>query len=249
MKRSVPPDIQLLPEDLAFYISPPHPCSYLPDREAITLFGDPNAELDTAIYSDLAELGFRRSGSHLYRPRCQDCSACQPIRLDIENFRPNRSQKRNWKHNRDLTVIPRPATYCEEHYQLYRRYILTRHPDGSMISDSPEHYIEFLSSPWSETRFIEFRNAEKLLAVAVMDILRTGLSAVYTFFDTDEAHRGLGTLAVLWLVEEAKRRRLPWLYLGYLIEESKKMAYKAHYQPLQHYRHGYWHPYEKSTTK
>lgn len=245
MSKSILPDIQNLPEDLAFYISPPHSCSYLPGKEAITLFADPHAEMDTTLYSNLAELGFRRSGSHVYRPHCPECDACQPVRLDVEKFRPNRSQRRNWQRNDDVAVKQWPAVYCHEHYQLYRKYIQARHPDGSMDVESPERYIEFLTSPWSETRFVEFRDENRLLAVAVMDILRHGLSAVYTFFEPDEGSRGLGNLAVLWLVGEAKQRHLPWVYLGYLIEQSPKMAYKANYHPLQHFRNGCWHPYEK----
>ena len=242
MNRPQLPDVQELSEELAFYVSPPHPCSYLAEREAITLFADPHAKMTTALYSDLAELGFRRSGEHVYRPRCPDCTACLPVRVDVMAFKPNRSQRRNWNQNHELTVIPRPAIFCDEHYQLYRRYIHSRHPDGAMDVDSPEQYTEFLTAAWCESRFVEFRDDEQLLAVAVMDILRNGLSAVYTFFDPEASNRGLGNLAVLWLIEEAKRRQLPWIYLGYLIEQSPKMAYKANYRPLQHFDHGYWYP-------
>ncbi len=241
MSHRLPPEIVTLPPELAFYVSPPHPCSYLDGRESVTLFADPHAELNTAIYSDLIELGFRRSGNHVYRPRCPRCDACIPVRIPVAEFRPDRSQRRTLKRNSDVTVRMLPAEFNEEHYRLYRRYMSSRHAGGSMDVDSPEQYSDFLTSPWCDTRFVEFRHETQLLAVAVIDLLRSGLSAVYTFFDPQHQHRGLGNLAVLWQVEEARRRGLPWVYLGYLIHESAKMAYKTRYRPLQQFHHGYWH--------
>lgn len=241
MSHRLPPEIVTLPPELAFYVSPPHPCSYLDDRDSVTLFADPNAEIDSAIYSDLAELGFRRSGSHIYRPRCPHCDACIPVRIPVNEFMPDRSQRRSWNKNRDLAITIQNAEFRDEHYQLYRRYMASRHSGGSMDVDSEEQYIDFLTSPWCKTHFVEYRLNGELLAVAVMDLLRSGLSAVYTFFDPHHGQRGLGNLVVLWMVEEAKRRGLSWVYLGYLINESPKMAYKARYSPLQEFHHGYWH--------
>lgn len=109
-----------------------------------------------------------------------------------------------------------------------------------MATPDPEQYKRFFGSTWCDTRYVEFSLDNKPVAVSVMDILNNGLSAVYTYFDPDEAKRGLGVFAVLWLVEEAKRRGLSYVYLGYLIHESPKMAYKARYHPLEAYRHGTW---------
>lgn len=235
--------LEVIPPTMAFYATPPHPCSYLEEREAVTLFADPKAQMTTELYTALAELGFRRSGDHVYRPRCPDCQACLPVRVDVAHFRPDRSQRRTQNKNHDLSVHIRPAEFDEEHYALYRRYISSRHADGSMDQDDPEMYIRFLASAWSETHFVEFRQQQRLLAVAVIDLLEDGLSAVYTFFEPDDEKRSLGTLAVLWQIEEARRRKIEWVYLGYLIEESPKMAYKARYRPLEAFEHGEWTRY------
>lgn len=222
-----------IPGELAFYASPPHECSYLAGREAVTLFADPHAPLDPTVYSALADLGFRRSGDYVYRPQCPDCDACRSVRVPVDAFRPDRSQRRCARDNADLTVTVQPAGFSDEHFALYRRYLDSRHPDDSMQTEDPGRYMEFLTSGWSDTRFVEFRQDERLLMVAVVDLLRHGLSAVYTFFEPEEAKRGLGSYAVLWEIEETWRRQLPYLYLGYWIEESPKMAYKRRFRPLE----------------
>lgn len=232
----------LIPPEMAFYLSPPHECSYLPGREAVTLFADPNAPIDTAVYGALVRLGFRRSGNIVYRPRCPGCAACLSARISAGRFVADRSQRRTWKANQDLEVIVAPADYDEEHYQLYRRYISRRHSGGSMDIADPEQYRNFLLSSWCDTRFVEFRLEGQLLAVSVMDELPQGLSAVYTFFDPDQPRRGLGVFAVLWLIAEAQRRGLPWVFLGYLIRECPKMAYKERYRPLEVFADGAWRP-------
>lgn len=231
-----------IPPELLFYATAPHPCGYLEEQSAVTLFADPNAPMNMELYNALSELGFRRSGEHIYTPRCPACSACMPVRIPVESFRPDRSQRRNWKQNSDLQANVLPAGFREEHFELYRRYIDSRHPDGSMASPTPDQYNRFFGSSWCDTRYVEFRDGSGVVAVAVMDVLESGLSAVYTFFDPDEGKRGLGVYAVLWLVEEARRRGLPYVYLGYLIHESPKMAYKSRYRPLEVFRQGFWLP-------
>ncbi len=232
----------LIPRDLLFYASEEHPCSYLPGEEAITLFADPKAKMTPQLYSALSDLGFRRSGEYVYAPRCPRCSACLPVRLPVNAFTPDRSQRRNWVLNQDLEVRVLPPEFSEAHFAIYQRYIHSRHPDGSMATPDREQYNRFFRSSWSDTRYVEFSLAGQPLAVAVADVLERGLSAVYTFFDPAEQQRGLGVFAVLWLIEEAKRRGLPYLYLGYLIHESPKMAYKARYRPLEVFRDGRWFP-------
>jgi len=237
-----------IPPELLFYASAPHPCSYLENREAVTLFADPKAKMTPQLYSALSDLGFRRSGEYVYSPRCPACSDCLPVRVPVANFTPDRSQRRNWQRNQDLEVNILPAKYHDTHFELYQRYVQSRHPDGSMATPDREQYNRFFGSTWCDTRYVEFNLEGRPLAIAVIDVLEHGLSAVYTFFEPGEYKRGLGVFAVLWLIEEVKRRGLPYLYLGYLIHDSPKMSYKAHYRPLEVFRHGLWQPLEKDKT-
>lgn len=233
-----------LPPDLVFYASRPHPCSYLEGREAVTLFADPEATMSAAAYAELVDLGFRRSGSHVYRPHCPHCNACKAVRIPVSRFQPDRSQRRTARRNGDLDVTVVDASVDPGHFALYRRYMAHRHGGGGMDVEDPQQYRDFLISPWCDTRFVEFRLEQRLLAVAVVDCLPQGLSAVYTFFDPAESARGLGVQAVLWQVQEARRLNLPWVYLGYWIAESPKMAYKARYRPLEMFSSGRWLPVE-----
>lgn len=226
---------------LRFFQTPDHECNYLPEQEASTVFVDPSASLNGIVYSQLALIGFRRSGRYIYRPRCKACSACIPIRIVAEDFRPNRSQKRNLKTNRDLTIHISNSEFSEEHYELYERYLASRHRNGGMDDTTPEKYKSFLTCDWIDTRFIEFRLEKKLVAVAVTDFMQDGLSALYTFFDPDLNQRGLGTFAILWQIEAVKRFNKQWLYLGYWIEESSKMSYKTRFKPYEIYTNGFWH--------
>lgn len=229
-----------IPPELLFYASAPHPCSYLEEQEAVTLFADPKAEMSTELYSALSNHGFRRSGEYVYAPRCPRCSACLPVRIPVDSFKPDRSQRRTWKKNADLEATILAPDFRDSHFELYQNYMASRHPDGSMATPDPEQYNRFFGSSWCDTRYIEFSQQGRPLAVSVMDVLLNGLSAVYTFFSPDVTSRGLGVYAVLWLIEEARRRGLPYVYLGYLIHESPKMAYKARYQPLEAYQYGGW---------
>lgn len=230
---------------LAFYATPDHACSYLPGRSARTLFADPAVRLDTRIYSRLTLYGFRRSGRHIYRPSCDTCEACVPVRIPVAEFVPNRSQRRAWARNQDLSPAACTAGYRQEHFDLYRRYVASRHPGGGMDNADPMQYLDFLTSNWSETWFQEFRLGNRLAAVAVTDRLEHGLSAVYTFFDPELRSRSLGTYAILWQIEECKRQQLECLYLGYWIGESPKMAYKASFWPLEAFHQGAWHRHNR----
>jgi len=225
---------------LSFYATPEHKCSYLPDKQAVTLFADPHADLDNHIYSVLSQYGFRRSGKHIYRPACPTCAACIPIRISAADFTVKRSHKRIRNLNRDLEIKLVSPEFREEQHKLYCKYIHYRHPNGGMDDPNPERYMEFLTSEWSITRFAEFRLDGKLLAVAVMDMLEDGISAVYTYFDPDYDKRSLGTLAILWEIEWVKQQNLPWLYLGYWIEECAKMRYKSQFLPHQKFIQGNW---------
>ncbi|CAL1239079.1 arginyltransferase [Candidatus Methylocalor cossyra] len=234
---------------IPLYIGYEHDCDYLPGRRAQMAYVSPRVPLDRAIYTRLAASGFRRSGEMVYRPYCRDCSACVPVRIPVQEFRPNRSQRRVEKANADLTVTRKLDVFDEEHYQLYMRYLRSRHPEGHMVLSSREDYIQFVASEWGDTGFYEFRHGSELLAVAVVDHLDDGLSAVYTFYDPDQPRRSLGTYAVLWQVAEARRRGLPWVYLGFWIAQCRKMAYKVLFRPLQAMRAEGWVTLEETAER
>jgi arginyl-tRNA--protein-N-Asp/Glu arginylyltransferase len=221
-------------------ISSPCSCSYLPDLDSQFIFVSPRLELSTYIYSQLIEQGFRRSGNDLYRPQCKTCQACISSRILATHFEPNRSQARCLAKNRSINAIITPAEFQDEHYDLYLRYQKSRHTDSNMAQSSPEEYISFLSSDWCNTLFIEFRQQQQLLAVAIVDVLEYGVSAVYTFFDPEFSNLSLGTYAVLWQIEQVKKMGLKYVYLGYWIEKCPKMAYKINYQPLEGYVENAW---------
>lgn len=218
---------------LKFYATQPHPCSYLPEEQATTLFLDPSQPMDARVYAELSEVGFRRSGDHLYRPHCQNCSGCIPARIPSHGFEPNRQQRRILKRNADLDVIATKPRFTEEYYALYSRYISERHADGDMYPPSRDQFSTFLVRELPFCRFYEFRLAGRLVAIAVTDVLPNGLSAVYTFYDPDEEKRSLGRFAILWQIGETKRLGLNAVYLGYWIKNCRKMNYKTEYRPIE----------------
>lgn len=222
------------------YTTYPHSCSYLGDQQATTLFVDPRAPMTGSLYSQLSMIGFRRSGSHLYRPNCDSCRACIPARVPVEGFQKRRSQKRTWRHNQDIQVERVEDISDEACFQLYCRYIEARHRDGDMYPPSREQYQSFLSAEWGVTHFYRMSIEGRLAGIAVADQLDDGLSAIYTFFEPDLESRSLGTYAVLWQIEEARRLGLDYLYLGYWIKQCQKMAYKIQYRPLELYVNGQW---------
>jgi arginyl-tRNA--protein-N-Asp/Glu arginylyltransferase len=225
---------------IKLYATHEHPCSYLKDRSATTIFVDPALNVDGHIYSELSDFGFRRSGKHIYRPNCRSCHACVPVRIPVSLFQPTRAQKRCLKRNADITTTVLKNIATDEHYELYARYIEQRHSDGDMYPPSREQYEDFLSSEWGVTRYLEFRSGGRLIGVAVSDHLDQGLSAIYTFFDPEEANRSLGVLAVLKQIELAGQFKLPYVYLGYWIRECAKMRYKTQYRPLQMFINSHW---------
>lgn len=220
-------------EHLIFFTTPEHQCSYLPEQQSTTLFVDPKAVINTEHYTSLSSLGFRRSGKHFYRPYCDNCQACTPIRVNAKLFTPSKSQKRILRKNRTLETQILNADFHEDHYLLYEKYLHSRHADGDMYPPSRSQYRSFLVEGHSSTQFIEFSLEGHLCAVAVCDKLKDGLSAIYTFFDPDYASLSLGSYAILWQIAEAKRKNLPYLYLGYFIKNCRKMAYKNQYSPFE----------------
>ena len=227
-------------EQAQFFLTPKHPCSYLNRNNAQTLFFDPRQIITSETYQALTDQGFRRSGSHLYRPHCGACNACIPTRVPVAEFKPSRSQRRVVKRNQDITVRVQEATFSRRHYHLYERYISLRHADGDMFPASEDQFRSFLLSPWSDCVFVSLYEEERLLSIAVTDRQMYGLSAIYTFFEPNEDHRSLGVLSILKQIELCQSWGLPYLYLGYWIKDCQKMSYKTAYRPTQLYVNNNW---------
>jgi arginyl-tRNA--protein-N-Asp/Glu arginylyltransferase len=218
---------------LKLFATQPHPCSYINGEQATTVFVDPEAQIDIALYSQLSLLGFRRSGGHLYRPQCSNCQACMSCRIPVGLFRANRSQRRCWQKNQDIQVSLIERIDTLEHYTLYSRYIESRHQDGDMYPPSEEQYKAFLTSEWGSTHYLEFRLQGELIGVSVCDHLDDGLSAVYTFYNPKLNERSLGKFAILAQIHKAQEMGLSYVYLGYWIKQCEKMNYKTDYRPLE----------------
>ena len=219
-------------KEIKLYATHPHPCSYFDDREAKTIFIDPDMTPSPALYSELSRRGFRRSGNHIYRPDCNRCRECIASRVPVALFSPTRSQRRSIKRNADLStkIFSAPS---EESYALYERYINGRHRDGDMFPPSREQFNSFLGPSNATTEYVHFYLGDDLVAVAVTDVLDDGLSAIYTFYDPEFSRRGLGVYGILWQISEAKSRNLPYIYLGYWIRDCQKMSYKTDYRPIE----------------
>ncbi len=227
---------------LHFYLTAPYPCSYLPELQARSQVATPAFLISAPVYSELVQHGFRRSGTYTYRPHCDACRACVPMRVSARRFTPGRSQRRAWARHANLDATLHPLQDKAEYYELYQRYQHARHKDGGMDNDDRESYQNFLLQSHVDSVLVEFREEGILRMVSVIDLLDDGLSSVYTFYDPDLPHASLGVYNVLWQIELCRKLELEYVYLGYWIRESRKMTYKTRYQPAEGLIDGVWQP-------
>lgn len=234
------------PATLHFYLTAPYPCSYLPDLAARSQVVAATQPITAPTYSALVQHGFRRSGTYVYRPRCDTCQACIPLRVVAAEFQASRSQRRSWAKHDELQVTLHELHDRPEYYALYQRYQQARHKNGGMDNDDHDAYQSFLLDSHVNTVLAEFRQpcadhpAGVLRMVSVIDILNDGLSSVYTFFEPDLPGSSFGVYNVLWQIELCRQLQLDYVYLGYWIQASRKMSYKTQYRPAQGCYNGTW---------
>lgn len=224
-----------------FYVLAENPCPYLPRRFERKLITEIDGTASTGSYTTLSRAGFRRSHHFAYRPACSDCSACVPVRVVAPDFRLSRSLRRTWQSNADLQARERPARATAEQYDLFDRYIASRHGDGEMAGMTLADYRGMVEHSRIDTRVVEFRVANgDLIAACLVDWLLDGPSAVYSYFEPALNRRSLGTYVILWLIEATRAAGLPYTYLGYWIGASPKMDYKTRFRPLEAFGPNGW---------
>jgi len=219
------------------------PCPYLErnqERRLVLPLGAETAEVDQ---DRLVLAGFRRSQTYAYRPTCPGCQACVPVRIPTSRFKLSRSWRRIIRRNTDLTAEAKRPQATEEQFALFRHYLAGRHAEGGMTTMGWNEYRSMVEDCPTSSRIVEWRRQDgSLIGVSITDHVKSGLSGVYKFFDPDEGSRSLGTLIILWHVQHALELDLDYVYLGYWIAESPKMAYKARFKPLERLTVDGWTP-------
>lgn len=239
-----------LPNAPQFYVTAPQPCPYLHGRAERKLFTALQGHDAVTLNNALSRQGFRRSQNVLYRPSCESCVACMSARIRVADFHPSRSQRRVWRRNEDLHRIATSAWATEEQYELFRSYLDTRHADGGMADMDVFEFAAMIEETQIRTRVVEYRKLDgniheaesgsSLSAVCLTDVLDDGVSLVYSFFNPDQQDRSFGTYMILDHIEMARNAGLPYVYLGYWVPGSRKMAYKARFDALEIYKGGVW---------
>lgn len=226
---------------LRLYQSMPYSCPYIPSNRAQHHTTEPNATLSSNLYSELINIGFRRAGSRIHRPNCLDCTQCISLRIPVSDFHANRSQRRIFNKNSNLSVAVVINPDYSNYLSLYEGYIRHRHPESESMQEALNTFEDFLFSPWSDTFAIEFRLPnQQLVCVAICDPLIQGWSAVYTFYDIEYSNLSLGTFSILKQIELLKHRHLDYLYLGYWINDCDKMSYKTQFRPCEGFTNEHW---------
>lgn len=224
------------PENTQFFLTAETPCPYLPGRRERKLFAHMSGRRAQIMHAVLSDHGFRRSQNIVYRPACEGCSACQSVRIAVRDFAPNRRLRRIEKHNADIVSQALPARVTSEQYGLFSRYLSARHPGGGMTEMTPQDYEFMVEDTPVETVLVEYRlnsGERPLVGVALTDILPDGLSMVYSFFDPALGSRSLGNYMILNHIARARDFGFGYVYLGYWVKDSQKMAYKAEFAPLE----------------
>lgn len=222
-----------------FFITTASPCPYLPGQRERKVFTHLVGHDARALNSQLSQSGFRRSQNIAYRPACDGCSACSSTRVPVEDFNWSKAFRRNLKLNADLVsnVVQPQAT--SEHYELFRAYVDTRHADGGMADMTVLDFAAMIDESVVDTRLVEYRfapgheRAGELVGCVLLDLLVDGLSLIYSFFDPSLVQRSLGTFIILDGIQRCRRLKLPYLYLGYFVKDSRKMAYKSRFLPQE----------------
>jgi arginine-tRNA-protein transferase len=227
-------------DKIQFYVTTKYACGYISGQDAQSIVATPYKNINSKNFDGLINEGFRRSGQYVYKPNCKSCNACVPIRLLASKFIANRSQKRAANYLKKLTVKILPLNFNKEHYELYVHYQNKRHLDTGKSEDEIGDYNDFLIKSNVESKLVEFRLGSELKIVTIVDIVNDGISAVYTFYDCSNRKLSLGTISIMWLISFCKKQNLSFLYLGYWINESKKMKYKTNFKPYELLLEGVW---------
>jgi len=225
------------PETTQLFLTAAMPCPYLPGKQERKLFTHLTGRRASSLHHILSENGFRRSQNLIYRPACEGCNACQSVRIVAGKFEASGRFRRVLRHNDDISVEVRSTTATTEQYDLFKRYLESRHADGGMNQMSFVDYEYMVEDTPVQSVLVEYRLRDHpdntLVAVALTDVMPDGLSMVYSFYDPELTHRSLGTFLILDHISQVRSAGLSYVYLGYWVEQSPKMAYKAQYRPLQ----------------